>query len=287
MDLLEGLLFALLWSSATVATKFGLRSADPFLLACCRFLLVGGMLLFYVYVIRRKRYQMPDKKAFKHLWILGFLNITFYIGAFVLAVQTVSAGLVSLFSATTPFMITMLSAVWLKRKVQWTEWLGMCIAFTGLSLAAIPQLQNSHATISGIVILLAGQLALSVGSVYYANVKIGQPKIIVNTWQTVLGGLMFIPLVLAHYKQLYLIPDANFFLSLGWLVVPVSIISYSLWLHMLHKDTVKAGMWLFVTPILGYLLAVAVLHDKLTIYAGIGAILVISGLWISKKKKTS
>jgi drug/metabolite transporter (DMT)-like permease len=285
MDLLEGLLFALFWSSATVATKFGLRSADPFLLACCRFLLVGAMLLSYVYLIRWKRYKTPGQKAFKHLFILGFLNITFYIGAFVLAVQTVSAGLVSLFSAATPLMITLLSAVWLKRKVQPYEWLGIVIAVAGLTLAALPNLQNSHATAGGIFILLAGQAALATGSVYYARIQIELPKIVVNTWQTVIGGLLFIPLVAAHYKQLYLVADTNFYLSLAWLVVPVSIISYSLWLHLLNKDTVKAGMWLFITPLLGFMLAVIIMHEKLTVFAVAGACLVIIGLWISKRSK--
>jgi drug/metabolite transporter (DMT)-like permease len=285
MDLLEGLLFAILWASATVATKFGLRSADPLLLACIRFVLVGVMLILYVYGIRRKRYQLPAKKAFKPLFILAFLNITFYIGAFVLAVQTVSAGLVSLFSATTPFIITLLSAVWLKRKVHAYEWMGMLIAFTGLALAAVPYLKGSHATLSGILILLAGQVSLSAGSVYYASVKLDLPKIVVNTWQTAIGGLLFIPLVLAHYNQLYLVADTNFYVSLGWLVIPVSIISYSLWLHLLNKDTVKAGMWLFVTPILGYLMAVIIMHEILTAYAITGALLVITGLWISKRSK--
>lgn len=285
MDLLEGLLFALLWSSATVATKFGLRSADPLLLACIRFLLVGAMLLTYVYGIRRNRYRVPGRIEFRQLAILGFLNITFYIGAFVIAVKSVSAGLVSLFSSTTPLIITLLSAVWLKRRILPLEWIGIVISVTGLSLAAIPNLQNSHATISGIIILLAGQTSLAAGSVYYARIQLNVPKIVVNTWQAAIGGVLFIPLVLLNFKQLYLIADTRLLLSLGWLVVPVSIIAYSLWLHLLNKDTVKAGMWLFITPLLGFMLAVIILHEKLTLYTIVGAILVVTGLWVSKKAK--
>jgi drug/metabolite transporter (DMT)-like permease len=284
MEILEGICFALLWASATVATKLGLRSADPFVLSCLRFLSVGVLLNLYVYGVRAGKYRLPDKKQFRQLFLLGLLNVTLYIGAFVIAVRMVSAGLISLFTATNPLMITFLSALWLKRKIQPREWIGMLLSFAGLAVAAFPNLQHSHATLAGILILIAGILAMSVGSIYYANTGLTLHRVVVNTWQTSIGGLLFIPVVLFNYKHAFVIPDTNFYLSLGWLVLPVSVVSYGLWLHLLQRDTVKAGMWLFITPVLGYLMAALVLHEKITLYAVTGTVLVISGLWYAKKQ---
>lgn len=285
MEIIEGLFFAILWASATVATKLALHSIDAILLACIRFLMVGSLLVAFAHGIRRKRYRLPNKQEFRSLFILGLLNITIYIGAFVIAVKTVSAGLVSLFNAAPPLLITLLSAVWLKRVIQPREWAGIALAFGGLALAAIPNLQSSHATIGGILILLVGQIALATGSTYFASIKLDLPRVVINTWQTAIGGLLFIPLVIFNYRNTFLIADTNFYLSLGWLVVPVSIVAYSLWLHLLHKDTVKAGMWLFITPILGFVMAVLILHEKITAYALAGGVMVIAGLWIAKRNK--
>lgn len=285
MEWMDGILFALLWASATVATKLGIRSADPYLLSCLRFVTVGLLLLFYVYVLRRKKaYRLPSGKETKQLFLLALFNILLYIGGFVTAVKMVSAGLISLFTATNPLLITLLSAVWLKRRLRREEWIGMLVAFAGLGLAAYPNLQDSHATAAGIVILVLGIVAMSAGSVYYAKVQPALPRLVVNTWQTFIGGLLFIPLVLLNYRHTYLHTDANFYYSLGWLVVPVSIVSYGLWLQLLAKDTVKAGMWLFLTPLLGYSMAALILKEKITAYAVAGTVLVIAGLWYSRKR---
>lgn len=286
MEITEGVLFAILWASATAATRFGIRSVEPLLLACIRFLLVGGLLTGFVYVVRAGKFRLPTKKEFRHLFILGLLNITIYIAAFVIAVKMVSAGLVSLFNAMPPLVITMLSAIWLKRLVQAKEWAGIGLAFSGLAIAAIPNLQSSHSTVGGISILMAGQVALATGSTYYSGIKLDLPRLVINAWQTAIGGLLLIPIVLLNRKNIYLIADSNFYWSLGWLVIPVSVIAYGLWLHLLHKDSVKAGMWLFVTPVLGYLLAVWLLHERVTIFAIVGAVMVIAGVSIARRKKT-
>src|SRR5688572_25590849 len=52
-QLVIGLLFALLWASAAVATKFGIHAADPLILANVRFFLAGGGMLVFAYLIQK------------------------------------------------------------------------------------------------------------------------------------------------------------------------------------------------------------------------------------------
>ncbi|TAF01665.1 MAG: EamA family transporter, partial [Runella slithyformis] len=44
-QILTGIAFAALWASASAATKFGIRTADPLILANVRFLVAGSLLL--------------------------------------------------------------------------------------------------------------------------------------------------------------------------------------------------------------------------------------------------
>lgn len=283
-DLAEGLVFATFWASATVATKFAIRSVDAFLLTCIRFLVVGSILLLYIYLIKRNRPALPNRVEFRKLFLLGLLNITLYMTGFLIAVQTVSAGLISLLMATNPLILIIMSAIFLHKKPTRNQWIGIVVCLIGLVFACIPNLQNSHATLLGLIALIIGNIALSAGSIYYSGSKIGLPKLTVNAWQVTIGGLLFIPIVCIDPRHFHLNADLNFFLSFAWLVIPVSIIAYALWLHLLHKDPVKAGGWLFLTPALGYLMAVVIMHEKITGYGITGALLVVAGLMYSRKK---
>ncbi|SJZ86748.1 DMT family transporter [Sediminibacterium ginsengisoli] len=285
MDFLKGLIFAILWASATVATKIGLHSVEPFLLTAIRFAVVSILLLLYVHGYKGRQYAFPRTKDFRGLVLLGVLNITVYMTGYIIAIKHVSAGLISLVSATNPLILILLSAAVSGRKLKWYEYTGMVISLSGLCLAAVPNLSDPHATFTGIAALVAGIVALSAGSVYYSRCGLTLPKIVVNTWQITIGGLLFIPIVLLDPTPHYLIPDTRFFLTLGWLVLPVSIVASGLWLFLVHKDAVRAGMWLFLTPALGYFLAVLILHEKLTWFGICGAVLVVTGLMIARKRK--
>ena len=285
MDIAEGLLFALLWSSATVATKFAFHSCDLFLLTLIRFLTVSVILLSYNYIVKRKSSRLPTKTEFKKLLILGVLNVTVYMSGYLIAIKYVSAGLISLITAVNPLLLILFSALFYKRKLSSFEIIGVVVSVSGLVLAAIPNLYNSHATLPGLLALIAGICALSSGSIYYANSGLSLKKMEVNTWQITLGGILFLPIVFLNRGHNFLIPDLNFFLSIAWLILPVSVIAYAMWLILLQRDSVKAGLWLFVTPAFGYLMAVIILHEKITVYGVLGSLLVVSGLLYSRKKK--
>lgn len=285
MEIAEGLLFALLWASATVATKFGLHSCNLFLLTFIRFITVSVLLLSYTYIVKSKTSSFPTKAEFKKLFILGILNVTVYMSGYLIAIKFVSAGLISLITAVNPLLLILFSAIFYNRKLTAFEITGIVIALSGLMLASVPNLYHSHATLQGILALIAGITALSAGSIYYANSGLTLKKMEVNTWQITIGGLLFLPVVLWNGSNNFLIPDLRFFLSITWLIIPVSIVAYAMWLYLVQKDSVKAGLWLFLTPAFGYLMAVIILHEKITVYGVFGSLLVVSGLLYSRRKK--
>ncbi len=139
-QILPGLLFALLWASASVATKVGVQFADPLILANVRFLIAGSGMLVYAYALRPAKVSIPQGVEWRHLLVFALLNTTLYLGAFVLALKQVSAGIGSLSTATSPLFITLLSAVWLRRPLRWPEGLGIGLALAGVALATYPLL---------------------------------------------------------------------------------------------------------------------------------------------------
>ncbi|BCX03657.1 MAG: hypothetical protein KatS3mg053_1595 [Candidatus Roseilinea sp.] len=157
MDNLLGLLFAFLWASASTAAKYGFQSQPPLTVLSVRFAIAAVMMLTWSYGIRRNR-GLPRGKQWRQLAIVGLTNSTLFLGAAWLSLREVSVGLYSLFLATMPFLVAVLSSVWLGRRVTRDEWLGIAVAAAGLAIVAAPSLAASTATWRGLVLLVVAML---------------------------------------------------------------------------------------------------------------------------------
>lgn len=282
---LPGILFSLLWASAAVATKIGVQSVAPLLLANIRFLIAGSLMLVYAYGLRRVPGCWPQGSEWRQLAIFALLNTTIYLGAFVLALKQVSAGIGSLSTATSPLFITLLSALWLRRPLRWFEALGILLGLAGVGLATYPLLQTSYATLPGLFILLAGMVSVSAATVYYARVSWQLPALFINGWQVLLGGLFLLPLTGLTAELGAARFDLPFWGSVFWLIGPVSIVALQLWFFLVKQDPVRASLWMFLCPIFGFFYSWALLGEPITGYTFAGTALVIAGLVLAQQQK--
>ena len=281
--ILFGLLFAALWASASVATKFGVQSAHPLILANIRFLIAGSGMLLFAYKLQRVSNAWPTRTEWVRLTIFSLLNTTIYLGAFVLAIKQVSAGIGSLSTATNPLFITLLSALWLRRKPDWNEIGGLLLGLIGVGVATYPLLQNSYATVEGLLILLVGMISVSAATVYYARFEWRLPNLVINGWQVFLGGLQLIPftLLFADFSSSHY--DTRFWASVLWLILPVSVAALQLWFYLVRQDPIRASLWLFLCPIFGFAYSYLLMDEPITLYTLAGTALVIVGLWLGRK----
>lgn len=280
MDTLLGLLFILLWSSAATAAKVGIRDAEPLTLLDARFFLAGGILLAYLYAIKREG-TVPRGRDWLHLIVLGITNSTGYLGLSWYSFRLVPAGLFGLFIATNPLIVALLSWLWLKRQIKREEWLGIGIAALGLAAAAIPRLQGKEATPLGIVLVLLAMLVYSFGSVYYKWAKVHFSGLVLNAWQVSIGAVLLLPF--AWFFNGDHVPNItpSLVTALTWSVIPVSIVANILWFYLLKKDALRANMWLFLNPISGYVIAWLVLGEAMRPTDFLGLVLVMAGLLVS------
>ncbi|QMW04112.1 DMT family transporter [Spirosoma foliorum] len=287
-QLIPGLLFAALWASASVATKFGVQSVHPLILANVRFFIAGGGMLLFAYGIQRTKNAWPTRVEFRQLAIFSLLNTTIYLGAFVLALKQVSAGIGSLSTATNPLFIALLSAIWLRRRPQLNELGGLFLGILGVGIATYPLLQTSYATVEGLLILLFGMISVSAATVYYASIQWRLPNLVINGWQVLLGGFQLLPFTVllgvlepttfsnSHY-------DLRFWGAVLWLILPVSVAALQLWFYLVRQDAIRASLWLFLCPIFGFAYSYLLMNEPITLYTVAGTGLVICGLWLGRK----
>ncbi|MEJ0057313.1 MAG: EamA family transporter [Bacteroidota bacterium] len=278
--LLTGFLFAALWASASSAGKFGIMSAEGLVLFVVRFFLAGILLLAYATFIQRDRF--PGKNEWKPLIIFGALNTALYLGIFIVALSEVTAGITTIALALNPLLISFITAIWLKRPVSAMEWVSIFIGIIGVVVVAYPLLQESYATVPGLLMIALCMLAYSFGSVYYGTITWKLSRTAINGWQVLIGGILLVPLaVLMHSKPNHF--DARFWFSIGWLVIPVSIGAVQLWLYLLKSDPVKASLWLFLCPVFGLIYATFLLDEPFTIHTVIGSALVLIALALGQR----
>jgi drug/metabolite transporter (DMT)-like permease len=281
-----GLLFAMLWASASVATKFGILSAPPLILGNLRFFIAGVVLLGYCYLLSRdKQYRLPTAAEWKQLSIFGFLNTTVYLGLYVCAMKYTAAGIGSLATSTNPLLIVLLSSWLMSRRPSVNEILSIVLGMSGIVIATYALLGSKTSTLGGLIVLILSMVAVSFASVYYARIKWTLPNLLINGWQVSLGGLFLLPFTLTFSDFSAVQWDQRFFYSVLWLSLAVSVIGLICWFYLLKLDTVKASLWLFLCPLFGFFYAWWLMNEPITIYTIVGTLFVITGLYIGQKKK--
>ncbi len=282
-NILLGLLFAALWASASVATKLGLKGGQPLLMFEIRFLIASLIMFFYGHVVLKEAF--PKKSEIVPLIIYGALNVSLYLGLYVIAMREVSAGIGSLSVAINPVLIAVMSTIFQKKNIKPYLWFALILGFCGVIVAIYPLLQNAHATIQGLIILFCAMVSYSLGTIYFSGRAWHQKLIVINTWQIIFGGLLLLPFTLIFTdfdKQIW---DTNFWICTIWLAIPVSIGAVQIWLYLLKLDPVRAGSWLYLNPIFGFIFAALIMSEPITIYTAMGTVLVLISLWIVQKNK--
>jgi probable blue pigment (indigoidine) exporter len=279
--LFSGVLFSILWASASIAGKFGLLSSEPLTLFTIRFLLAGSLLLAFAAITGRHRW--PAGKEWLHLAIFGAFNTALYLGIFIVALKDVAAGITALAIALNPLLISVLSSLWLKRPISLIEWVSIGIGIAGVTIASYPLLLTGHATMPGLFLLALSMLTYSFGAVYYSSVHWKLSRSVINGWQVFMGGLMLLPFTL-FFEGGATNYDAGFWLSIAWLVLPVSIVAVQLWLYLLKEDAVRASLWLFLCPIFGLSFSTWLLDEPFTFYTIGGTCLVLLSLYVGQRR---
>lgn len=277
-----GVSFAILWSSASVAGKFGLMSSEPLTLFTVRFLLAGVLLLLFA-LLRSQRCR-PEKKEWPQLVIFGLFNTALYLGIFIIALREVAAGITALALALNPLLISLLSSLWLRRPVSVREWLSIALGMVGVAVATFPLLESGFATVFGICLLILSMLMYSLGAVYYSSVSWTLSRTVINGWQVLIAGILLLPLMLVLEGDATTY-DVRFWLSTAWLVIPVSIGAVQLWLYLLKEDAVHASLWLFLCPIFGLFFSVILLDEPFSIATIIGTIIVLVSLYLGQSSR--
>ncbi|MEY3432255.1 MAG: hypothetical protein RL131_191 [Bacteroidota bacterium] len=279
-----GLVFAILWASASTVTKIGLQQAQPFVISVVRFFMASALMLIISHLLMKN--PLPKHEEFKKLAIYGLLNITIYLGLYILAMQEVSAGLGSLAVAINPVIITLLSGIWDRKKINLQSISSLLLCTSGVLIAAYPLIKNSFASPLGILLLFTSMLIYSLGTIYFErNNWQGLPLLTINGWQTFFGGVFIAPIAFFTWDAQSNVLDKQFWITTSWLAIGVSIMAIQCWIFLLKTYGGKSSYWLFLCPIVGFILSNSIMNEPIGVFTFVGSALVLFGLYGNIKNR--
>lgn len=282
VDIILAISVPVIWGLGFTLAKvaFVLSDFPPILLIAFRFALTTLVLLWLV------------KPPF------GYMHRIFWISVVSATVQyaLTFTGLDGLNASTAiivvqlefPFMVIM-AAVVFKDHLSWSQIAGIALAFSGIiMIAGQPQLQDD---LLPVFLVIGGAFTWAVGQIMIKKLggQVGGFTLI--AWVAAFATpQLFFASWLFEEGQIQAIRTMNW---IGWAVVVylglvMTALGYSIWYHLLGKYRIsQVGPFLLLLPVTSIAGSVLLLDEQLSKIEFVGAIIVISSVWIITRRTSS
>jgi drug/metabolite transporter (DMT)-like permease len=255
------LLFSLLWASAFMGVKVGLRSSPPFFLMGLRFLVAGTVLIA---VARLRGLPLPrTRQDWFRLAALGFLNNAAYLGLSAIALRSLSGGMGAVLASTNPLMLALVAPLFLRERLTPTRMMGFGVAFLSVLFIMYVRVGASEPLGAMALVLLANALMVA-GTVLFKRWAPSQHLVVVNGVQLLTASVLLLVPSLAFESIGAVHWGGSFLGAIAFLALGVSCGAMLIWFWLLRAgDAARASAFFFLNPVLGLFLGALLLGEPL------------------------
>jgi len=256
----------LLWSTAFVGIKVGLRYSTPFSFAGQRFMLAGLLLMPFwwrqgIFSEVRKNLPLILKISFYQTFVLYGL---FYVG-----ITMVSGALAAIIIGAAPLVTGLLAHFCMDDEpITAPKLISLVLGVAGVVLISLSRQPWSSPqglrVFGGIVLLLLSTIASGFGNVLVARDRGDLDPVLLNSSQIFVGGFFLFMVSLPLEGLPHFSLPLPYYGALLWLAV-LSAVAFSLWFVLLKDPVVsvsRLNLWKFIIPVCGALLSWALLPGE-------------------------
>ena len=277
----------LLWAGSSLAAKIALESIPPMTLAFARFAL-AALLMYGVARVRGVDLRVA-RRDWGMFWAMGILGLALtYLLAYQ-GIQRTTASDSALIHATEPVFLSVLAYFFLREKMFAIKVLGIVAGLLGTYLIVangwrLPALTGA---VAGDLLITLGLTFEAGSSIVGKNLVMRYPPASVMTYQMLSGAIALAPFAMWELAQPGHAPHptAAALWSLLYLVVPCTVFAYTVWFTILEtRGAGEMSVFLFVQPVFGAFLGAWLLHEPVTVWTVLGALLVLSGVALINRR---
>lgn len=276
----------LLWACSYVAAKFALRDTSVTMMNALRMIL-SALILLPLLIAMRKNLNLTrrDLPQLAMLALIGFvINKIFEYGG--LSLTTASD--VALLIASESIFTAALSWLLLRERFRLRTGLALALGLFGVYLIVERSLLPNIPAGGGALRILGDVmvvLALIFESFYTVRGKallVKHPPLLITSVAIVGSTIFWIPVASVDIALHGLQPLGLLaWLSIGWLALMSTVIAYLAWFKGLERiDGSAAASTLFIQPLLGTALAIALLHEQLLPTTIVGGLLILVSVYV-------
>ncbi len=273
------LLVVLLWGGNVVATKIALPDMPPFMLAGVRFGL--GAIIIGIWGLLNRSQLIPRKGEILSLIILSALFAA-QICTFNLGLNLTLAGRASIFMSINPFFVALLAHFIIPNdRLNIRKIIGLFLAFSGIIIVFRDKVGINGSRILGDAILISSSAIVGFMTIYIKKLAQNINTYKLLFWEMIFSLIPFFGLSLIFEDISQVNASSSLFLALLYQSIIVAGISFIIWTVLLRSYSAsKLSVFVFAMPIFGVGLSVLMLHESMTMYLIMGAILVAIGIYI-------
>lgn len=281
-------LFVLLWSTGFIGAKFGLPYAEPFTFLFIRFALALLLLIPLVIMMRIRWPSSP--RLWTHIAISGLLVHGGYLGGVFYSIDLgMPAGLAALLVGLQPLVTAALAGPLLGEQLSRRQWLGLSLGLIGISLVLGSQLDIGNTLfdgfgISALLCVVGALVGISLGTLYQKRFCTRMPLLSGAVIQYVAAAMLVgSGALLFETRQVEW--SSTFVLTLGWLVLILSIAAILLLMALIKKgEASRVASLFYLVPPVTALQAWWLFDERLPLLGFVGMLVAITGVVMVIKK---
>ena len=275
-------LMALIWGVNFVVVKFATTVLPPFAFNAVRVSLAAVALMIIAAIGRS---PWPNRRQTLSLLGLGVLGNGIYQMFFVQGVARTRAGDAALLIAATPAFIALIGRVRGVERIGRKAWMGVLLSVLGIGLiSGAAAVSGFHGSLFGDLLILGGSLSWALYTV------------LLKPFTHVVDGLKLAALTMAGGSALLVLFAWRAVLATPWGAAPPAawgamaysglgalVIAYIFWYRGVRLiGPTRTAMYSNLQPVIAVIVAWVVLGELPTLWQGVGAASIMSGLLLTR-----
>jgi len=282
---LAAMLTIVIWGTTFISTKILLVDFKPVEILFLRFVM-GFLALLAAYPRRLKTAGIKQELTFA---AAGLCGICLYYLLENIALTFTMASNVGVIISVAPFFTAILAHFFMKseEKLRVQFFVGFIAAIIGIILISLNGSKLKLNPIGDLLALLAA-VVWACYSILSKKISSFGYHVILSTRRTFLYGIIFmIPTLFFFDFHMDLSRFANitYLLNILYLGLGASALCFVTWNFAVKQlGAVKTSVYIYMVPVITVITSVLILHEKLTLFAVLGMVLILAGLFLSENK---
>ncbi len=256
----------LLWSSAFVGVKIGLKYHTPLQFAGIRFVISGIMLLPVIYDFGR--FWKETSQNFGFVLLIAFLQVILQYSLFYMGISLLPASISAMIVGSSPLFIALIAHFFVKGDRMTLPKSGsIVLGIIGVAIITIGRKKlpsGAEIALTGVVLLILNNVVSAISNIVIARKKHTISPLVLTSSSLFIGGLglLFISFPVEGLPQKFF--PSEYFVALAWLSF-LSAAAISIWNTLLRRPEIKVSelnIWKFLIPVSGAALSWLILPNE-------------------------